>query len=117
MAAQAVTPARVARLVAARARVAAALASHRAPVDPTADATARALAESLTSAEVEVLRSLLAASHLLHLPTPPTRLHELGLVRPVPVRDGVDGWVITSAGVGAHCAARSSARRVSNPRK
>ena len=105
-----VTPRRAAKIAAAQVRIAAALATYRAP--PVA-----APVHDLTPEEVEVLRLMLAASHLLHLPTPPTRLHELGLVEPVPVRGGVDGWVITSAGVYAHCDARSLARRVSNPRK
>ena len=111
------TPARAAKIAAAQARIAAALATHRAPVDPAAEARTAAIVASLTPEEVEVLRRMLAASHLLHLDPPPTRLHELGLVARAQVRGGVDGWVITSAGVYAHCDARSLARRVSNPRK
>lgn len=114
---QAVTPRRAVKIAAAQIRIAAALALHRAGPDLVAREAALALVRSLTPAEVEVLRRMLAASHLLHLDPPPTRLHELGLVRPVPVRGGVDGWSITSAGVHAHCDARSLARRVSNPRK
>lgn len=102
------TPRRAAKIAAAQARIAAALATHRA---------GPALIPDLTPDEVEVLRRMLAASHLLHIDPPPTRLHELGLVRPVAVCGGVEGWVITSAGVYAHCDARSLARRVSNPRK
>lgn len=103
------TPARVAKIATARVRIAAALAEHRAP--PVADP-----AHDLTPEEVEVLRSMLGRA-CVALPSPPTRLHELGLVRPVSVRGGDDAWEITGAGVGAHCAARSLARRVSNPRK
>jgi len=104
-----VTPARAAKIAAARVRIAAALASHRAPPVP-------APAHDLTPEEVEVLRSMLGRA-CVALSSPPTRLHDLGLVRPVPVRGGVDAWEITGAGVRAHCAARSPARRVSNPRK
>lgn len=110
-----------ARLAAARARVAAALAAHAHDLAHPEEVAARAeaeqaLAASLTADEVEVLRVMLVVSHAIALRSP-LRLHELGLVRPVPVRGGVDAWEITSAGVGAHCAARSLARRVSNPRK